>query len=112
MTIKIVHCKRVADHEYCGRGSPLGNPYVMENDSPQERAYVIMKYRTYLHDQVRKQNRYITNELHRIGELAIDGHVNLGCWCDPKPCHCKHIKQWIEDMYDVYEETEYDIIKT
>lgn len=81
----------------------------MLDDSPQERAYVIMKYRTWLHNHVRLKTPFIINELHSIGEQAVEDNVNLGCWCDPKPCHCIHIKEWIESMYDVYEETEYDI---
>ncbi len=85
---------------YCGRGSPLGNPYRIGKDGNREA--VIAKFRTYLWQQ-------LTTEKNVALQQALDAlHENsvLGCYCSPKPCHCEVIERawhwWISEGRQKY----------
>lgn len=64
---------------YIGRGSTLGNPYVMD-DAENTRDTVIRKYRLHLWREI-KAGRITTDYLR-----SLQGK-RLGCYCAPKPCH-------------------------
>lgn len=69
---------------YIGRAVPdagleaskWGNPFVMADDSDEERDRAIAEFRSWIVDQPELMSS--------IGELR---GLRLGCWCSPKPCH-------------------------
>lgn len=94
--VNVVNKYKEPDHIYCGRGSALGNPFPMKNES--ERDEVCNKYEEYFYEQVVvKKNPRMLKQLQFIQDvLATKGYVNLGCFCAPKRCHCDTIKEYIQ----------------
>lgn len=90
--------------EYIGRGSPLGNPFVIGQHGTREQ--VIAKYAIWLKEQIDKKNPVVLDELNRLGNKAIDDKgLALQCFCYPKPCHGEVIKEkLVEAMYKYFEE--------
>lgn len=73
--------KRDEPHDvYIGRGSPLGNPYPINDDIGDTRRVVIDRYRLWLWKEI-KDGR-ITLEYLR----SLEGK-KLGCYCYPRACH-------------------------
>ena len=83
---------------YIGRGSPLGNPFIMHTED--ERDIVCDQYDQWFREQIKIKNPVVINELKRIKQLALKQDVILGCFCAPKRCHGSTIKacldQWIK----------------
>nr|DAE39524.1 MAG TPA: protein of unknown function (DUF4326) [Bacteriophage sp.] len=90
--------------EYIGRGSPLGNPFIIGKDGSREQ--VIAKYRVWLNEQIMRKNPVVLNELNRLGNKAIDEKgLALQCFCYPKPCHGEVIKEkLVKAMYNYFVE--------
>lgn len=90
--------------EYIGRGSPLGNPFVIGKDGSREQ--VIAKYRVWLNEQIMRKNSVVLDELNRLGNKAIDEKgLALQCFCYPKPCHGEVIKEkLVKAMYNYFVE--------
>ncbi|WVP99902.1 hypothetical protein UES5b_073 [Escherichia phage UE-S5b] len=90
--------------EYIGRGSPLGNPFVIGKDGSREQ--VITKYRVWLNEQIMRKNQAVLDELNRLGNKAIDEKgLALQCFCYPKPCHGEVIKEkLVKAMYNYFVE--------
>lgn len=90
--------------EYIGRGSPLGNPFVIGKDGSREQ--VIAKYRIWLNEQIMRKNPVVLDELNRLGNKAIDEKgLALQCFCYPKPCHGEVIKEkLVKAMYNYFVE--------
>lgn len=90
--------------EYIGRGSPLGNPFVIGKDGSREQ--VIAKYRVWLNEQIMGKNPVVLDELNRLGNKAIDEKgLALQCFCYPKPCHGEIIKEkLVKAMYNYFVE--------
>lgn len=90
--------------EYIGRGSPLGNPFVIGKDGSREQ--VIAKYRVWLNEQIMRKNPVVLDELNRLGNKAIDEKgLALQCFCYPKPCHGEIIKEkLVKAMYNYFVE--------
>ncbi len=90
--------------EYIGRGSPLGNPFVIGKDGSREQ--VIAKYRVWLNEQIMRKNPVVLDELNRLGNKAIDEKgLSLLCFCYPKPCHGEVIKEkLVKAMYSYFVE--------
>lgn len=90
--------------EYIGRGSPLGNPFVIGKDGSREQ--VIAKYRVWLNEQLMRKNPVVLDELNRLGNKAIDEKgLALQCFCYPKPCHGEVIKEkLVKAMYNYFVE--------
>lgn len=86
--------------EYIGRGSPLGNPFVIGEDGTREE--VIAKYKTYLQVQVQIGNALIINELDRLAYILMERkELTLICYCAPRPCHGQVIKDMLyQVLYD------------
>ena len=77
--------------EYIGRGSPLGNPFVMGKDGTREE--VISKFQNWIIEAIQKGNEEIIIELKRLHSLAQKTPINLICFCAPKACHGDIIKK-------------------
>lgn len=90
--------------EYIGRGSPLGNPFVIGKHGTREQ--VIAKYKVWLQEQIVKGNPVVLDELNRLGNKAIDEKgLALQCFCYPKPCHGEVIKEkLVKAMYNYFVE--------
>ena len=90
--------------EYIGRGSPLGNPFVIGKDGSREQ--VIAKYLVWLNEQIMRKNPVVLDELNRLGNKAIDEKgLALQCFCYPKPCHGEVIKEkLVKTMYNYFVE--------
>jgi len=105
MTVTVVNKYRQPNHIYCGRGSALGNPFPMHNES--QRDAVCDEYEKYFYEKVYDLFEHDTQfhvELKAIIAVADKGDVNLGCFCAPKRCHCDTIKKFIDDTINVQEE--------
>lgn len=95
MAIIIGH-KNQPGAQYIGRGSPLGNPYVMVSGSKSERDLVCDMYEAWFRDRVEQKDPRVMNELRRLYVLAKQGDLVLGCFCAPKRCHGETIKRFLE----------------
>lgn len=77
---------------YIGRGSPLGNPHPMSDES--DRDTVCELYEQHIAERIALKDRRITIELRRIYIMHKQyGSVNLVCFCKPKRCHGDSIKE-------------------
>lgn len=86
---------------HCGRGTPLGNPFIMKNKTLSERDRVCDQYKAHfkcitdgklpVHATARKM-------LAEIKDAAARGDVQLHCYCAPLRCHCDTIKAYIEGL--------------
>lgn len=74
---------------YIGRGSPLGNPFPIDESAGQTRAIVIEQYRRWLWKEI-KEGRVTLDYLR-----SLDGK-RLGCFCAPKACHGDVIVQAVK----------------
>ena len=83
---------------YIGRGSPLGNPFVMRSE--EDRNDVCDKYEEWFNKQIEDENQVVLSELRRIYLLAKRQDVILGCYCSPKRCHGDTIKKFIDKYLD------------
>lgn len=90
--------------EYIGRGSPLGNPFVIGVHGTREE--VIEKYKVWLNEQIANNNPAVLAELNRLGNKAIDDKgLALQCFCYPNPCHGEVIKEkLVQAMYNYFKE--------
>lgn len=81
---------------YIGRGSPLGNPYPI-NES-QSRDMVCDAYEQWFAQQITVRNNAVMHELSRLEQiLRTNGRLVLGCYCAPKRCHGETIKRYLEE---------------
>lgn len=72
---------------YIGRGSPLGNPYVIGEHGEREK--VIEDYRRYLAQKLFDRDPEIEKALRA---LTLDS--KLLCYCTPRPCHGTVIQEY------------------
>lgn len=95
--IKVNNKRRGEAGEYIGRGSPLGNPFVIGKDGTREE--VVDKYRTWIFNKLENNKRPIVEEIGRLYELwQKQGELKLLCWCSPELCHGNIIKMILEDI--------------
>lgn len=82
------------------RSTPLGNLYDWKG-SPlakfrvANRAEAIEKYAEWFPAQVKAGNEAVLGELRKIWRQHRSGSVNLICFCSPRDCHGRIIKEWI-----------------
>ncbi len=95
--IKVVNKYKEANYDYIGRGSILGNPFVMNNQSIEERNRVCNEYKKYIEKKIfiEKDKNFI-DELNKLKELSKINNLNLGCFCAPKRCHGDAIKELLD----------------
>jgi len=94
-SISVVHCKKIPNHEYIGRPSPLGNPFPWDKNKPK--GSTLQKYEEWLDEQIRNNNSSVINELNRLLVIAREERLNLGCWCAPQACHGDIIKKKLQE---------------
>lgn len=78
------------------RKSALGNPFYMHNES--ERDLVCDQYAAYFQQRITKNNPGdpFIQELKRIQQLYKQyGKLRLFCWCAPKRCHGRTIRDYL-----------------
>lgn len=86
-----------SDAIYCGRGTPLGNPFPMKNES--HRNYVCVQYEKWFKTMLGNSTKLkFIAAIEEIYQAALKGDVKLKCWCAPKRCHCDTIKHHIDDL--------------
>lgn len=104
----VVHCKRAPYDVYIGRASKSapkgftcewGNPFVMKNQSVQERTRVCEAYKEWLMDQP---------DLVAKAKRELKGRV-LGCYCSPLACH-GHVLAEVANVDDSDSKSDVDII--
>lgn len=78
------HRSQASGAVYCGRGSPLGNPFYIGPDGT--RTQVIAKFETWLLALPRDSEPWV--EIYRLADILIEqGTLILSCSCKPAPCH-------------------------
>jgi hypothetical protein len=97
ITILNRNTQKRANYVYCGRGSALGNPFAMNDSSPEERNRVCEAYEAYFNTKVASgKDEAFMGQLRLIWRLGkAHGTVYLGCYCAPQRCHCETIAQFI-----------------
>ena len=97
MVIKILNKRHGNEshlnREYVGRPSILGNPFSAKKHGSQ----AIPLYKRWLSLQWQSHNMTVRNELiHLARKYETNNHLELECWCAPKPCHAEVIAEAIE----------------
>jgi hypothetical protein len=83
--IEVTNRKNGKTGQYIGRGSILGNRFLIGRDGT--RLEVIEKYRKWLWVEVGKKQA-VFGELNRLFKIwKRDGKLTLSCFCFPKRCH-------------------------
>ncbi len=84
---------------YVGRGSPLGNPFVMHNESMRDE--VCNKYEEYFEEQKKIRNSPIRIELEKLLSRMVAGEkLNLQCFCKPRRCHADTLAASLNKAYN------------
>lgn len=82
---------------YVGRGSALGNPFRMYDES--QRNEVCDKFNAYLRQKIAEHDRDILTALRTLhSHILLFGEVTLQCYCAPRRCHAESIKNVLEDQ--------------
>jgi hypothetical protein len=120
--ITIANLRNTKEGIRCDRSSFLGNPFEMRTEA--ERDSVCDAYDEYFdamvtqlnanesviaHDLCKKYGVTLSkkwkrpyssgvflNEVGKLHEQAKTKPLKLLCWCEPKRCHCRTIKQYLE----------------
>lgn len=98
MNIELVNAHTVGHSvgEYCGRGSPLGNPHPKGPDKTRDQA--CDEYQQTFERWVREGRPDKMAELHRLRAIyESTGSLQLRCFCFPKRCHTATIRNWLLD---------------
>ena len=83
--IVVVNRKDSKAGKYIGRGSILGNKYLIGRDGT--RSEVIELYRQWLWREIKKE-KAVFGELKRLLKAwKRDGKLTLSCFCYPQRCH-------------------------
>jgi hypothetical protein len=97
-TITVVHKNKplgATPRFYCGRPTPLGNPFPKRNECDRDR--VCDKFAAHLEERLSHANNATHTEFMKLVEAASKESIELSCFCAPKRCHCDEIKNKIED---------------
>lgn len=98
--------------EYCGRGSPLGNPFGFthtgivrpEMQQVANREEAVSCFEIYFRDKLKTGDPVIADEIKRLLNLIKVQDVNLCCYCAPKKCHCDVLERYLTYMQNKTEE--------
>jgi len=81
-------------HFYCGRGTPLGNPYRVETVGREAACDLYQEY----FDEFRGARPGFQKRLDEIEQALMQyGRVALLCHCAPERCHCETIRKYLLD---------------
>ena len=97
MTIRVGK-KWDKDAQYIGRGSPLGNPFFMADESQRDK--VCDQYQVWFEAKIAAKDPAVMQELERLHSLAQQGDLILGCYCAPKRCHGETIKAYLDCFFN------------
>jgi hypothetical protein len=88
--------------DYLGRkcygfeGSPLANKRKVKHHTVEEHNKAVAVYKRWLRKAVVEKDRAVCDELTRLkAKLLAEGTLNLGCWCEPLPCHVEVVKAYL-----------------
>ncbi len=89
------------DTFYCGRGSPVGNPYELKDaNNDVERDECISKYDKWFEIKLLEKNEKILSYLNVLrNHHKKTGILKLQCFCSPRRCHCDTIKKLLDDLF-------------
>jgi hypothetical protein len=93
--ISVVNKKNGEVGIYIGRGSILGNRFVIGKDGNRDE--VVEKYRQWLWVEVQNRSS-VFEELVRLKRLSLAADLKLQCFCSPLKCHGHVVKSCIEWM--------------
>ncbi|URC15151.1 hypothetical protein GD1_27 [Paraglaciecola Antarctic GD virus 1] len=85
--------KPSTNYFYCGRGSPVGNPFTLMNTS---RTRACELYENWFNEQVKIKNGSVNSYIDGMLQLYQHADITLGCFCFPKKCHCETIRKRVE----------------
>ena len=95
----VAHIKDNVDGHtwFCGRPSPLGNPYYMHGE--YERDEVCDRYEELFYHNIEIPDSPMRKEVDTIVALVIKDTepVYLTCLCAPKRCHCDTIAEYLNN---------------
>lgn len=78
---------------YCGRPSPLGNPFYMKSEADRDR--VCDQYVVWFKENLER----LQPTLEALSaKHKAEGVLYLACFCAPKRCHCDTIKAHLESI--------------
>lgn len=77
---------------YVGRGSPLGNPFLISAHSDREE--VVRRYEVWLRKRIRAGDSRVLAALNRLGDDSI-----LVCYCAPLRCHAEVIRKVWKELH-------------
>lgn len=80
--------------EYIGRGSPLGNPFLIGFDGNRDE--VCKRYEQWFADRVAAGDLAVLAELRRLYRLANAEELVLGCYCAPSRCYGETVKRFLD----------------
>jgi len=86
---------------YVGRGSVLGNPFVIGKDG--DRDEVIRKYRLWFWGKLREEEEVYREFLRICGIWEKQRSIALLCYCFPLACHAQVIGSaliWFRDIME------------
>ena len=98
MTVTVVNKYKEPNHIYCGRGSPVGNPYLISKHL--DRDTVCDLYEKWFNKEMLKKYSTVTSFVNNLVALAHIQDINLGCFCAPRKCHCDTIKKYIDNQLE------------
>lgn len=86
---------------YIGRPSPLGNPFshlpnTLAEHRVASRDEAVDAYARWIEDKLRDPDSPQSREFDRLVALAMQGDLQLVCWCAPARCHGHVLKTLIE----------------
>ena len=79
------------------RGSPLGNPFYMNDKSIEARNRVCDLYEQWILEKI-KYSSPQQEEIKRIVSLSNKHNIGLKCCCKPLRCHGDTLKKLIENI--------------
>lgn len=105
-TIIVVNKHHLSSNRYCTdtvrvpihRGTPLGNPFPMENRSQEERNRVCNLYEEWIEPKLLDKGAEL-RQFEELLQIVRDGKdLELECFCAPKRCHGDTIKRLLEEQ--------------
>lgn len=83
---------------YVGRGSPLGNPFVMHKESMRDE--VCDNYQAHFDSKKRVDGSPVRKELMVLLQRMLNGEkLNLQCFCKPRCCHADTLAASLNRAY-------------